>query len=178
MACTLQSLRIGRSFDVDYSQKSKSNGTALSAVEELKATPELKRPKGSVLMIYKLYKYRDKLVSLIDGSRGHYRVCCNTFPCTVIEYSHVAIFYFLEYFWISFRNCLGGNCTLSVLNCTDVKQAIMQIFKTTYMPQNHLGHTYYINCPLLFITDFPMYNIIDNLFTLSFTLVLRFRSPV
>ncbi|KAL4003359.1 hypothetical protein ACH3XW_7290 [Acanthocheilonema viteae] len=80
MACTLQSLRIGRTFDSDYpqNQKALSDDTSLSIavigqVDELKITPEETCPKKSVMLAYKLYKYRDKLVSLIDGSRGQYR---------------------------------------------------------------------------------------------------------
>ncbi|CAG9537646.1 unnamed protein product [Cercopithifilaria johnstoni] len=81
MACTLQSLRIGRTFDSDYprNQGALSNDTSLSMiavmgqVDELKVTPEVTCPKKSVMLAYKLYKYRDKLMSLIDGSRGQYR---------------------------------------------------------------------------------------------------------
>uniref|UniRef100_A0A0R3S746 DUF2577 domain-containing protein n=1 Tax=Elaeophora elaphi TaxID=1147741 RepID=A0A0R3S746_9BILA len=84
MACTLQSLRIGRTFDSDHQQNQKtlsSDDTSLSTiavigqVDELKVTPEASiHPKTSVMLTYKLYKYRDKLVSLIDGSRGQYRI--------------------------------------------------------------------------------------------------------
>uniref|UniRef100_A0A915Q1B3 Uncharacterized protein n=1 Tax=Setaria digitata TaxID=48799 RepID=A0A915Q1B3_9BILA len=83
MACTLQSLRIGRTFDCDYpgNQKVLPDDTTISTVavigqvDELKVVPEAVHPKKSVILAYKLYKYRDKLVSLIDGSRGQYRVC-------------------------------------------------------------------------------------------------------
>lgn len=82
MACTLQSVRIGRTFDCDYpgNEKALSDDRSLSMiavveqVEELKVPPEAACPK-SVMLAYKLYKYRDKLMSLIDGSRGQYRVC-------------------------------------------------------------------------------------------------------
>ncbi|EJD73939.1 hypothetical protein LOAG_18676 [Loa loa] len=82
MACTLQSLRIGRTFDCDYSRNQKvlSDDTSLSTitgigqVDELKVTPEAVCSKKSVMLAYKLYKYRDKLMSVIDASRGQYRM--------------------------------------------------------------------------------------------------------
>ncbi|VDK87286.1 unnamed protein product [Litomosoides sigmodontis] len=80
MACTLQSVRVGRTFDSDYpgNAKALSDDRSLSMiavieqVEELKVPPEVARPK-SVMLAYKLCKYRDKLMSFIDGSRGQYR---------------------------------------------------------------------------------------------------------
>ncbi|VDM93098.1 unnamed protein product [Onchocerca ochengi] len=83
MACTLKSLRIGRIFDSDYPRIQKTvlsdDNTSLSTiavigqVDELKVIPETVCPKKSVMLAYKIYKYRDKLMSLIDGSRGQYR---------------------------------------------------------------------------------------------------------
>ncbi|EJW70225.1 hypothetical protein WUBG_18865, partial [Wuchereria bancrofti] len=81
MACTLQSLRIGRTFDCDYpqNQKALADDTSQSTipvngqVDELMITPEAVYSKKSVMLTYKFYKYRDKLMSLIDGSKGQYR---------------------------------------------------------------------------------------------------------
>ncbi|VDK58532.1 unnamed protein product [Gongylonema pulchrum] len=117
MACTLQSLRIGRRFDAIGPVEETPIDATLFNVQELKATAELMCPKKSALLAYRLYKCRDKLVSFIDGSKGQYRVRC-LFGQIFCHLDILTIFRFLDEFLVV--NVCVCMCTLSLRLCVAV----------------------------------------------------------
>lgn len=149
MACTLQSLRIGRTFDSDYprNQKALTDDTNLSTiavtgqVDELKVTPEATCTRKSVMLAYKLYKYRDKLMNLIDGSRGQYRVCIihSFFHYHICQFLLVYKFRYHLFFFFFQINCfwfLDSKFTQSISKKSlpnECKNSSMISFKPLYI---------------------------------------------